>query len=462
MTPNEELLMAIFKYGKIVTRFDNDDLPPIMAFPTEKYLDVLKAYKDYQPMSAEEQFLSEAFNRDSKELVDLVMHFPPYKHLLAQKALFAVLNGWKIVDEAKVSNHYRRMALEYTTIEVDYGLTENSIKEGTIVLESIDNQRLAVKFYFVEHMEEGKPRSDIYLICEKENKQWLDELVDKINKWIEKNNYLKGKKIKPDLTFLDNKMKYNWDDLIVSDEVKEEIQRNIKDYFELGEIYRKNNLPFKRGMICYGQPGTGKTLLGKVLASQIESTFIWVTPSDVETAKSVEYVFEMARDLSPTILFFEDLDLYASIREGNNKSDVLGELLAQMDGFMDNNHLFIIATTNDLKVIEPALKDRPSRFDSVIAFKPMDENLRTRMIRRLLRGYITKEEPDTLSSEAAKLLKNMTGAELNEFFISVIKTAIDEKNFDADKKVILSLDIFKKALNKIGVNKNKIMIGFGS
>ena len=50
--------MAIFKYGKIVTRFDNDDLPPIMAFPTEKYLDVLKAYKDYQPMSAEEQFLS--------------------------------------------------------------------------------------------------------------------------------------------------------------------------------------------------------------------------------------------------------------------------------------------------------------------------------------------------------------------------------------------------------------------
>ena len=91
----------------------------------------------------------------------------------------------------------------------------------------------------------------------------------------------------------------------------------------------------------------------------------------------------------------------------------------------------------------------------------MEEDLRARMIKRLLKDYITKEDPETIANETAKLLKNMTGAELNEFFISVIKTAIEERSIDSSKKVILSLEIFKKAIDKIGTTKNKLM-GFGN
>ena len=461
MTPEEELLTALFG-RKIFIEYDKeDDLAPLLTLSSDKYLDILKTYKDYQPPSIEEQFLKEAFNKDPEELVTTLIRFPTYKHLLAQKALFAVLDGWKIITGAIVDYRSRRRPLEHMTYDVDYGVTEDTIKEGSLILEGTDRQRLVVRFNFIEHREEGKPRSDIFLTCEKEKKKWLEELEDKINDWIENNNYLKGKKLKPNVTFLDVSKKYTWDDIILPEDIKEDIKRNIKDYFELREIYKKNNLPFKRGMICYGQPGTGKTLLGKILASQIESTFIWVTPSDVEIPRDVSDIFEMARDLSPTILFFEDLDFYASVREGNDKSGVLGEFLAQMDGFMENEDIFIIATTNDIKVIEPALKDRPSRFDSLIRFKPMEEDLRAKMIKRLLKDYITKEDPEIIADETANLLKNMTGAELNEFFISVIKTAIEERSVDKEKKVILSLEIFKKTIDRIGTTKNKL-IGFGS
>ena len=82
-------------------------------------------------------------------------------------------------------------------------------------------------------------------------------------------------------------------------------------------------------MICFGQPGTGKTLLGRVLASQIESTFIWVSSSDVSSAKSVSSIFQMARNWPSTILFFEDLDLFASIRGYNDNTKVLENYLCR-------------------------------------------------------------------------------------------------------------------------------------
>jgi SpoVK/Ycf46/Vps4 family AAA+-type ATPase len=461
MSREEELLTAIFGNNVYIRYNREDDLAPLLALPADKYLKILKTYKDYQPLSTEEQFLKEAFNKDPEELVTTVMRFPTYKHLLAHKSLFAALNGWKIITGAIVDHHNMRKPIEYIAYDVDYGVTEDTIKEGSLIMEGPDRQRLVVRFNFIEHREEGKPRSDIFLTCEKEKKKWLKELENQINKWIDDNNYLKGKKIKPGAKFLDVSKKYTWDDILLPEDTKEDIKRNINDYFELREIYKKNNLPFKRGIICYGQPGTGKTLLGKVIASQIESTFIWVTPSDVETPRDVSDIFEMARNLSPTILFFEDLDFYASIREGNDKSGVLGEFLAQMDGFIQNEDIFIIATTNDIKVIEPALKNRPSRFDSLIEFKPMDENLRAKMIKRLLNNYTTKEDPETIANETAKLLKSMTGAELNKFFISTIKTAIEERSIDTDKKVILTLEIFKKAVKNIGTTEKRLM-GFGN
>ena len=170
----------------------------------------------------------------------------------------------------------------------------------------------------------------------------------------------------------------------------------------------------------------------------------------------------MARELAPTILFFEDLDLFASIRNYNDNTKVLGELLVQMDGFIENNDLFIIATTNDIKAIEPAMKDRPSRFDSLIEFKPFDEQLRFRMMGHLLKDYqiINGESHDILAKKVARLTEEITGAEMKEFFTVALKLAVEKKCVNENDRVILSYEIFKKTREKIGAGQRRLA-GFG-
>jgi len=166
--------------------------------------------------------------------------------------------------------------------------------------------------------------------------------------------------------------------------------------------------------------------------------------------------------LSPTILFFEDLDLFASIRGYNDNTKVLGELLVQMDGFIENNDLFIIATTNDIKAIEPAMKDRPSRFDSLIEFRPFDEQLRFRMLEHLLRDrrIINGESPDILARKVARLTDEISGAEMKEFFTTALKLAVENKCIDENDRIILSYDIFKKTRERLGAGQRRLA-GFG-
>ncbi len=429
----------------------------------EKILEVLKAYKEYQPPNGEEQFLREVFNKTSEELVTVCKQVPYYKLFLIQKALFSVLKDWKVKTRTKINRSGTRAPIEYVAFDIGYGTKEEAIKEGSIVLVSADDQRLVVRFetdYF-DDMEEARP--EVFLTCAREKEGWLEEVCRRIDDWMLKNNYFRGKKIKPDGKFLDiKKGGYTWDDIILDQTVKGEIIRNITDYFVLREIYQKNNLPSKRGIICYGPPGTGKTLLGKVLASQIGATFIWVSSSDVASAKSISIIFQMARELSPTILFFEDVDLFASIRDYNDNTKVLGELLVQMNGFIENNDLFIIATTNDIKVIEPALKNRPSRFDSLIEFKPFDEQLRARMMAQLLKDHkiIKGESYDLLARRVAKLTEGITGAEMKEFFIAALKLAVEKRCMDEQDRVILSYELFKDVRERIGIGQKRLA-GFG-
>ncbi len=425
-------------------------------------LNVLKSYKDYNPPDGEEQFLREVFDTTSEDLVTVCKPVPYYKLLIIQKAIFSVLHDWEIKTRARIKDDARG-PIEYVTFDIGYGIKEDAIKEGSIVFAGPEDQRLVVKFEtdYYEHIEAAEPEA--FLTCERKNKAWLEDLCLRIDEWMLKNNYFRGKKIKPNGKFLDiKKGEYSWNDIILDQTVKDEIKRNVTDYFELREIYKKNNLPPKRGMICFGHPGTGKTLLGKVLASQIESTFIWVSSSDVSSAKSVSSISQMARELAPTILFFEDLDLFASIRGYNDNTKVLGELLVQMDGFIENNDLFIIATTNDIKAIEPAMKDRPSRFDSLIEFRPFDEQLRYKMMEHLLRDHqiIHGESPDILARKVARLTDEISGAEMKEFFTTTLKLAVENKCIDDNDKVILSYDIFKKTREKMGAGQKRLA-GFG-
>jgi SpoVK/Ycf46/Vps4 family AAA+-type ATPase len=128
-----------------------------------------------------------------------------------------------------------------------------------------------------------------------------------------------------------------------------------------------------------------------------------------------------------------------------------------MDGFVENEDLLVIATTNDLKAVEPAIKDRPSRFDSVINFPPMDHEMREKMLNRLIRDFPTTESRSDLIKKVSQGLSEMTGAELKEYFISAVKLAITKDEVNESGRAILSAEIFREAWEKIRLNRKMIM-----
>ena len=173
----------------------------------------------------------------------------------------------------------------------------------------------------------------------------------------------------------------------------------------------------------------------------------------------VSHLFEMARELSPTIIFMEDLDFYASNREDYSGGNVriLGEILNQMDGFEENGDVIVIATTNDIESIEPALRDRPSRFDRILELKPLGLKDRKKLLRKYLRGH----EATQIIEDVAPSMGGYSGAQINEFVILAKKEAL--KLGDTNEKGIAQVKVhhFEMAISKMKKKKELIM-GFKS
>lgn len=207
----------------------------------------------------------------------------------------------------------------------------------------------------------------------------------------------------------------SWDDLFLDQATTELLQSEVANFFDNRELFKKMSIPHRRGLLLYGIPGTGKTMFGKLLVSTIENClFLWITASDVDNPSAVSQIFSLARGAKRTILFFEDLDMYASQRSHYGTTSTLGELMVQMDGMHSNEGIMVIATTNDLAAIEPALKDRPSRFDRVVEFKAPPEEVRLKFLRRLLGTFGV---PDVALERLAGECEGMSGAQLKELAI---------------------------------------------
>ena len=186
-----------------------------MAKREEILLNVLKSYKDYNPPDGEEQFLREVFDTTSEDLVTVCKPVPYYKLLIIQKAIFSVLHDWEIKTRTRIKDDSRG-PIEYVTFDIGYGIKEDAIKEGSIVFAGPEDQRLVVKFEtdYYDHIEAAAPEA--FLTCERRNKVWLEDLCMRIDEWMLKNNYFRGKKIKPDGKFLNiKKGEYSWDDIIL-------------------------------------------------------------------------------------------------------------------------------------------------------------------------------------------------------------------------------------------------------
>lgn len=210
-----------------------------------------------------------------------------------------------------------------------------------------------------------------------------------------------------------------WEDIGGLDSVKQELRETVEWPLTHPEAFKRLGVSPPRGVLLYGPPGTGKTLLAKAVANESKANFILVKGPEMlskwvgESEKAVRKVFEKARQTSPTIIFFDEIDSIAPRRgvsaDSHVTERVVNQLLTEMDGLEDMHDVMIIAATNRPDIIDPALL-RPGRFDRIILAKIPDVKTR-----RIIFNVHTKKMPlasDVDLDELAKKTEGYVGADI--------------------------------------------------
>jgi AAA+ superfamily predicted ATPase len=217
------------------------------------------------------------------------------------------------------------------------------------------------------------------------------------------------------------------------DEVKKQITRRIVTPFKKPSLFAKYRRKAGGGVLLFGPPGCGKTLLARATAGECDARFVNVPVVDVidkyigEAERKLAAIFADARRDTPTVLFFDELEALAGSRSGNaNQSHVslVSTFLAEMDGFAHNNEgVLILAASNMPWGVDSAFR-RPGRFDRVQFVPPPDRAARAEILKLQLSGRPLAEDCD-LEAIAAKTA-GYSGADLENLVNTAVDLAIED------------------------------------
>lgn len=178
-----------------------------------------------------------------------------------------------------------------------------------------------------------------------------------------------------------------WEDIGGLQTIKQELKEAVEWPLKHGATFRRLGVRPPRGILLYGPPGCGKTLLAKAVSNEAESNFILVKGPELiskwvgDSEKGIREIFKKARQSAPTIIFFDEIDAIAPRRGmgmsgGTNVTErVVNQLLTEMDGLEDMTDVVVIAATNRPDIIDPGLL-RPGRFDRIVLVSPPDKGAR--------------------------------------------------------------------------------------
>jgi len=208
-----------------------------------------------------------------------------------------------------------------------------------------------------------------------------------------------------------------WDDVGGLDEVKEILRRYIELPLIEEELAEKYGVKPIRGVLLYGPPGVGKTLVAKALANSMRMNFIYMSGSDIvkygpqNGASVIREYFDRARENSPSVVFIDELDAVAPSRDsvvGSVWVGVVSQLLVEMDGLRDSDGVVVVGATNRPWALDPALL-RPGRFDKAIYVPPPDKEARKKILQVHLRNTPLG---DVDLDKVAELTEGFTGADI--------------------------------------------------
>lgn len=247
-----------------------------------------------------------------------------------------------------------------------------------------------------------------------------------------------------------------FDDIAGLDEEKNELVE-IVDFLKTPEAYLDMGAKIPKGILLYGKPGTGKTLIAKAIAGEAGVPFISMSGSEfIEMfaglgASRVRKLFEKAKKMAPCIIFIDEIDAIGSRRTSNSGSETennqtLNQLLVEMDGFDTDETIIVLAATNRPEMLDKALL-RPGRFDRQITIPAPDLNGREAILK--LHSKNKKFSSDVDFKDIAGDTAGFTGAELANVLNEAAIIATRNKH-----KKISSLDI-ENAVKKITVGLEK-------
>ena len=244
-----------------------------------------------------------------------------------------------------------------------------------------------------------------------------------------------------------------WDSIVMLDEMKEVLGRNITNFLKHLDEYRDKGLPTSRGILITGPPGTGKTLCCETIMSIIDCTAIYVTGDSVDSVGDIKRVYEVARRLSPTIVIIEDIDTLGGLdRRERGSHPLLSEFLNCLNGMGQNEGVITIATTNYPDHLDAALSDRPGRFDVRLDFGLPEKKLREHILNKYL-GEIEYEGKLNIH-KIVNGTDGLSGAYLREIIMTAYMISLEK-----GKK--LNQTILEQSLNIVLHTKKQVTESYG-
>jgi transitional endoplasmic reticulum ATPase len=251
----------------------------------------------------------------------------------------------------------------------------------------------------------------------------------------------------------------HWKEVGGLDRIKNELVQSVEWPLKKPEVFKRMGIKPPRGILLYGPPGCGKTLLARAVATESEANFISVKGPEIfskwvgESEKAIREVFRKARTAAPAIIFFDELDSIIP-RRGAGYSDsgaterVISQLLTEMDGIESLQNVVVIAATNRPDILDPAVM-RPGRFDRLIDVPAPDSKALMQIFKIHARDMPLSKDVDL--QEIAVKAKGYSGADVEalcrEAAMNALRDSIDAKEVTR-KDFDYAMETIKPSINE--------------
>jgi hypothetical protein len=225
-----------------------------------------------------------------------------------------------------------------------------------------------------------------------------------------------------------------WEDIFLPESLKDTIRNSVEGWLAAKEIYERAKVPWKRGILLYGDPGCGKTSIIRTIISSYNFKPVTIEMGSHTNNDTLTEAFAYAQEQSPGLLYIEDIDTL--FIDGQVS---LSHFLNLMDGISTKNGIFVIGTANDLDSLKESITDRPSRFDRKWEIPLPSKEMSLKYLRRWFGDLISEQRCSEFAEIAVRL--NFSYVYLKELYLSSIFNALaDGREKPTEDDLQLALD----------------------